>query len=59
VPRVKRIAGFSGVPSPLVHGEGQRRHRSWTETMIELPGVREAACQEGMSSESQEPLVGR
>ena len=27
MPRAKRIAGTSGVPSPLVHGEGQCRRR--------------------------------
>ena len=28
MPRAKRIAGSSGVPSPLVHGEGQCDHRT-------------------------------
>jgi hypothetical protein len=54
VPRVKRIAGFSGVPSPLVHGEGQCRHRFWTETMNELPGVREG----GMSGRNEQRKPG-
>jgi hypothetical protein len=31
----------------------------WTYSMAELSGVMKAACQEGIDSESSEPLVGR
>jgi hypothetical protein len=31
----------------------------WTETMSNSPGSERTACQEGMCSESPEPLAGR
>src|SRR5260370_42570935 len=52
--------GISGVPSPLVHGEGQCRRRcSGLKRRSNSPGSERAACQDGMGSESPEPLGGR
>ena len=48
------------MPSRWSFGEGQCRHRSfWKISMSDSPGSERTACQEGMSSESSEPLVGR
>jgi len=71
-PRVKRIAGGSGVPSCSELGEGHVDIDVLDQTMIELPGVREdgmlgrngqrrwqRAALEECSEQSPEPPAGR
>jgi len=60
VPRVKRIAGGSGVPSRSDLGEGPCPNRlTGPIRFVNSPGSVRAACREGSSSESPEPLGGR
>jgi hypothetical protein len=58
-PCVERIAGTLGVPSYSDHGEGLCRRRCLELTTSSSPGSQGTAWQEGMCSESLEPLVGR
>ena len=60
VPRVKQIAGGSGVPSRSDLGEGPCPNRSTGHSrFVNSPGSVRAACREGSGSESPEPLGGR
>jgi hypothetical protein len=59
VPRVKRIAGGSGVPSCSDLGEGHVDIGVLDQTMIELPGVIEDGMLGRNGSESPEPPAGR
>jgi hypothetical protein len=54
VPRVKRIAGYLGVPSCSDLGEGLCRHRSSGLAMTELPGV----IEDGMSGRNGQRKLG-
>ena len=53
-PRVKRIAGISGVPSRCSFGEGLCRHRCLELIDVELPGV----VEDGMSGKNGQRKPG-
>src|SRR5262249_60493011 len=57
--RVERIAGVLGVPSRWSFGEGYIGIEILDMSMSDSPGSERTACQEGMCSESWEPLAGR
>src|SRR4029077_12844749 len=52
------LRDFLGVPSRWSNGERQCRHRNFWISMSDSPGSERTACQEGMRSESSEPLAG-
>jgi hypothetical protein len=57
--RVERIAGILGVPSRWSLGEGHVGIEGLDHIDVGLPRSERTACQEGMCSESPEPLAGR
>ena len=57
--RAERIAGILGVPSRWSNGEGHVGIEVLEHIDTDSQGSERTACQEGMCSESSEPLAGR